>query len=81
MWSCSADKLPYFIDRRRQNFEFLADRLQSLEQFLDIARPTPSNHMVGFPITIREEVSFSRRDVTKYLDQHNIGSRLLFAGN
>ena len=32
-------------------------------------------------LTIRSEASFSRRDLTSYLDQHNIGTRLLFAGN
>jgi len=32
-------------------------------------------------LTIRPEANFSRLDLISYLDQHNIGTRLLFAGN
>ena len=35
----------------------------------------------GFPITLKESSGFQRVDLLKYLDQHKIGTRLLFAGN
>jgi CDP-6-deoxy-D-xylo-4-hexulose-3-dehydrase len=35
----------------------------------------------GFPITIKPDAPFSRLDLTTYLDQNKIGTRLLFAGN
>ncbi|MFT7036273.1 MAG: CDP-6-deoxy-D-xylo-4-hexulose-3-dehydrase, partial [Cyclobacteriaceae bacterium] len=35
----------------------------------------------GFPITLKDGCGVTRVDVTKFLDSHKIGSRLLFAGN
>ena len=35
----------------------------------------------GFPITLKESCPVSRLDLLTYLDQHKIGTRLLFAGN
>jgi hypothetical protein len=35
----------------------------------------------GFPITLKEASPVSRLDLTTYLDQKKIGTRLLFAGN
>ena len=37
--------------------------------------------MFGFPITVKENSPVSRLDLTTYLDQNKIGTRLLFAGN
>ena len=37
--------------------------------------------MVWLPITIKQNAGTSRVMLLKYLDQYNIGTRLLFAGN
>ncbi len=76
-------KLDYFIERRRSNFEYLYNRLQSLTEFLQLPEATPNSKpsWFGFPITLKEEAGVSRVDVTRFLDSHKIGSRLLFAGN
>ncbi|MEP4782318.1 MAG: lipopolysaccharide biosynthesis protein RfbH [Algibacter sp.] len=77
------DKLEFFIQKRRSNFQYLHDRLQSLTEFLQLPEATPNSNpsWFGFPITLKEEAGVQRVDVTKFLDSHNIGSRLLFAGN
>ncbi len=77
------DKLVYFIDKRRSNFTYLYNRLQSLTDFLQLPEPTPNSNpsWFGFPITLKDEAGVQRVDVTKFLDDHKIGSRLLFAGN
>ena len=35
----------------------------------------------GFPVTLKQTAGVNRVDFTKYLDQNQIGTRLLFAGN
>jgi len=72
-----------FIAARKVNFRFLKERLATLEEFLILPEPTPNSDpsWFGFPITLRDTAPVSRVDLLKYLDQHKIGTRLLFAGN
>ena len=35
----------------------------------------------GFPLTIRDENKFDRTKLMQFLNENNIGTRLLFAGN
>ena len=76
-------KAPTFIARRRANYAFLKNRLSDSEEFLLLPHATPESDpsWFGFPITLRENSPVSRVDLLKYLEQENIGSRLLFAGN
>ncbi|MDC0635463.1 lipopolysaccharide biosynthesis protein RfbH [Flavobacteriaceae bacterium] len=76
-------KLEYFIEKRRSNYTYLRNKLESLTDFihLPIATPNSNPSWFGFPITLKEGCGVSRVDVTKFLDSHKIGSRLLFAGN
>jgi CDP-6-deoxy-D-xylo-4-hexulose-3-dehydrase len=77
------ERLPGFIERRKANFNFLRKRLESLQDFVILPEPTESSDpsWFGFLITLRESASVNRVDLLKYLDQHRIGTRLLFAGN
>ena len=72
-----------FIDTRKRNFALLKERLSSLSEFLEIAEATPNSDpsWFGFPATLKESSGVKRVDLLKYLDQHKIGTRLLFAGN
>lgn len=76
-------KLEYFIEKRRSNYTYLRNKLESLTDFIHLPIPTPNSNpsWFGFPITLKEGCGVSRVDVTKFLDSHKIGSRLLFAGN
>ena len=77
------DRLPGFIEARKQNFNLLKDRLNSCNEFLILPEATPSSDpsWFGFPITVRESTGIARVELLKYLDQYKIGTRLLFAGN
>lgn len=76
-------KAPIFIQKRKDNFKFLKERLKSCEDYLHLPEPTENSDpsWFGFPITIKEASPVSRLDLTTYLDQKKIGTRLLFAGN
>lgn len=77
------DRLQEFIAARRRNFSFLRERLKSCEEVLILPEATLSSSpsWFGFAITIRESAGMQRVDLLRYLDQNNIGTRLLFAGN
>lgn len=77
------DKANGFIQKRRENFNYLFARLQSLTDYVELTIPTPNSNpsWFGFPITLKPESGVKRVDLIKFLDQNKIGSRLLFAGN
>lgn len=77
------EKAPSFIQARKDNFAFLKERLKSCEEFLQLPEAIKGSEpsWFGFPITVKENSPVSRLDLTTYLDQQKIGTRLLFAGN
>jgi CDP-6-deoxy-D-xylo-4-hexulose-3-dehydrase len=76
-------KLPHFIERRRENFAYLKAALQPLEEFLmlPVAGENSDPSWFGFPIAVKKDAPFTRDQLTKALETHKIGTRLLFAGN
>ncbi len=76
-------KAPDFIAKRKANFGYLKERLASCAEFLQLPQATEHSDpsWFGFPITLKDACPVSRVDLTTYLDQHKIGTRLLFAGN
>jgi CDP-6-deoxy-D-xylo-4-hexulose-3-dehydrase len=77
------EKLPKFIDIRRQNFQMLYQGLEDLQDFFILPRPAPYStpSWFGFPISVRPESPFSRSDVVRFLEEKLIATRLLFGGN
>lgn len=76
-------KLPQFIAKRKENFSFLAQALKPLEDVLILPKATPNSEpsWFGFPLTVREKSPISRNQLVQFLEKHQIGTRLLFAGN
>lgn len=77
------DKAPAFIQKRKDNFVFLKNRLAHCEEFLILPKASPNSDpsWFGFPITLKENTPVKRLELLQYLDQNKIGTRLLFAGN
>ena len=77
------DKAAHFIQKRKDNFAYLKNRLASCEEFLIL--PSPGEHSdpswFGFPITLKDNAPVTRLDLLTYLDENKVGTRLLFAGN
>ncbi|UOF88812.1 lipopolysaccharide biosynthesis protein RfbH [Fodinisporobacter ferrooxydans] len=76
-------KLPAFVTKRRENYMFLRKALIQLEDVLILPEDTPDSEpsYFGFPVTLREAAPISRNQLVQRLDQHKIGTRLLFGGN
>jgi CDP-6-deoxy-D-xylo-4-hexulose-3-dehydrase len=77
------EKLDFFVGKRRSNFEFLKKQLEPLSEFLLLPEPTPESQpsWFGFLISVKENAPFTRNELVQYLEQHKIGTRLLFGGN
>jgi CDP-6-deoxy-D-xylo-4-hexulose-3-dehydrase len=77
------EKLPEFIARRRENFNYLRMALQPLSDVLIL--PEATEHAdpswFGFPIGVKADAPFTRNQITGALEAAKIGTRLLFAGN
>ncbi|MGB8981944.1 MAG: lipopolysaccharide biosynthesis protein RfbH [Anaerolineales bacterium] len=76
-------KLSGFIEKRCANFDYLAERLGARQEFFLLPEATPgsSPSWFGFPIYVRPEAPFTRDEAVRWLENHNIGTRLLFGGN
>lgn len=77
------DHLDGFVAARRRNFAFLKTRLADLQEFLLLPEATPNSEpsWFGFPMTVKDGAPFTRDDLVQHLNQHRIGTRLLFGGN
>jgi CDP-6-deoxy-D-xylo-4-hexulose-3-dehydrase len=77
------EKLDEFIAKRRANFFYLKNRLQTCSEFFHLPEATTGSEpsWFGFPLILKEGCGVKRADLISYLDQNKIGTRLLFAGN
>ncbi len=76
-------KIPQFIRMRQKNFTYLYDGLRKYEDSLILpsseTKAEPS--WFGFPLLVKKEARFSRRDIVLYLEEKKIATRMLFGGN
>ena len=76
-------KLPEFIRIRRENYSKLLTSLKQVKRYLlfpDVL-PDAKPSWFGFPIVVREGAPFTKLDFVKYLEDHKIATRSIFAGN
>ena len=76
-------KLPGFGEARRRNFRALHEGLRGLEEFFVLPEATAHSDpsWFGFPLAVRPGAPFTRNQVTRYLEDRKIATRLLFGGN
>lgn len=77
------EKLPGFIAARRRNFTRLYEGLKAYEDCFIL--PVWSNRAepawFALPLTVRVDAPFTRSELVAFLEERNIETRLLLAGN
>lgn len=76
-------KLDYIIQARKDNFKKLWKGLEKFQEYLllPVATENSDPSWFGFPITVKENDKFTKNEIVEYLENANILTRQLFAGN
>jgi CDP-6-deoxy-D-xylo-4-hexulose-3-dehydrase len=77
------EKLPGFVEKRRNNFDRLKRALKDLDQYFHMPEPTPQStpSWFGFLLTVREDAGFEKQALVEFLESRLIQTRNLFCGN
>lgn len=76
-------RLPEFARIRRENFDALNSFFKTYPEHFALPRELPNSDVrwLAYPITLRKESLIERADIMRYLEEHKIQTRVLFAGN
>nr|WP_303852225.1 lipopolysaccharide biosynthesis protein RfbH [Seleniivibrio woodruffii] len=77
------EKFPHFIEKRKENFKLLKEALHGVEDQLILPKAAKDSDpsWFGFMMTLKDGVGFTRNELVEYLENNNIQTRNLFAGN
>lgn len=76
-------RLPDFLEKRKANFENLTKYIATKEKFFILPTQTPNTETawLAFPIIIKPKSPFTRLEIVTFLEDNNIQTRPVFAGN
>ena len=77
------NKLATFVDIRKRNWDYLRKGLEEVKDaiILPEKREDVKPSWFGFLMTVRQEAKFRRLELAQHLEEKNIQTRYLFAGN
>ena len=76
-------KFPSFIEKRIENWDYLRSSLADLSDVLILPEPAPGSipSWFGFLLSVKEGSGLDRNRLTRYIEEKNVQTRLLFSGN
>ncbi len=76
-------KLPGFVERRRRNWDKLKKALEPVSDKLILPEPAENSKpsWFGFLISVKPDSGLERNKVTRYIEERQVQTRLLFSGN
>ena len=76
-------KFPHFIALRRRHFARLMKFFSAYDDWFILPKQTPNTRTawLAFPLILTPRAPFSRMELVKFLEQHNIQTRPVFTGN
>lgn len=76
-------KFPSFVERRKHNWKRLREKLDCVSSKFILPEPAVNSDpsWFGFLISVRPESGLDRNKITRFVESHNIQTRLLFSGN
>ena len=77
------EKLPEFVRKRRDHWEYLHRGLADLEEVLTLPEKGKGAEpcWFGFIMTVKDACPKTRNEIVAYIEKHNVQTRNLFAGN
>ena len=74
------EKLDVIVAARRANYKTLYEGLKDVPGLiLPVAEENSNPSWFGFLISVREDSGLDRNKVTRYIEDHNVQTRLLFS--
>ena len=76
-------KIEYFTEARKKNWNALRNGLEEIKDKIILPEKQENSDpsWFGFLMTIKEDSNIKRDELIRYLEEHNIQTRMLFAGN
>ena len=74
------EKLPEFIQKRRENADFFVNKLKNSQNF-KIQSETGNSSWFGFSIVLQNKLSGKRKELVKLLSTNGVETRPIVAGN
>jgi CDP-6-deoxy-D-xylo-4-hexulose-3-dehydrase len=76
-------KIGKFEERRKDNWKKLREALDEFHRFFLLPEPLPNADpsWFGFHMTVKASAPFTRSEITQFLENRRIGTRMLFGGN
>jgi len=76
-------KLPSFIKKRQENYKILYKFFSQYKKYFILMKEDKNEEVsyFGFPLIVKPTATFTRNELTEYLEKNKIGTRNIFSGN